>query len=463
MKNNILYALILLTAFCIADLNAQNRDALWLNGIGATSASWDNAKTAATQTEGYNLNNISTFSYAPHQNSVASSATQMNSEISVYNNVLGIGHDGGGIILRQMAKDPQSKLSAIILDGVPNQGSKTLKKMLPENGVNQMTAFINEINAFKTGAQSCQACQAITAFSDWVNSVNAFEERYREYTPESPVMSNLGTPSIPYAVIWGNEDEPDGLILTRLLGSRANLVIDGKDNGYLECFRDEINDRLQDLNNQTVAAQATAVLGTASAINKLQSAVTIEDGGIKIDVTKLAESYIGVLTAIQNYITAIKKIDLQLGELLECELVHQALNLRWNLLVSGEFTAVPVEVQVPNAVCCDECYSETDPQIQGYCFSVCFDGPPVPNSPGFCYQYNPQTVYYAVQTPHDGLLTRDEQQLAGAVNTYEAKKTNHFQEQFWFNSANYGFNTSVRSALMDMFNGNIGTPFFVPK
>lgn len=454
MKINILYTLIF---FWGQLLSAQNRDALWLNGIGATSASWDNSK-AGSIAGGYDFNNISTFSYTPHLNNITSSASQMNTQISGNNNVLGIGHDGGGIILRQMAKDPQSKLSALILDGVPNQGSKTLKKMLPENGVNQMTAFINEINAFKSGAQSCQACQAITAFSDWINSVNSFEERYREYTPESPVMNNLGTPAIPYAVIWGNEDESDGLILTRLLGSRANLVIDGNDNGYLECFRDEINDRLKELNDQKFDAQAMAVLGIASAINKLNGVVSVnaETGAVTIDNGKIIESALGTLSAIKSLITALKKIDTQLGEILECELVHQVLNLRWNLLVSGEFTAAPIELQVPDAVCCDECYPAPDPQIQGYCFSVCFNGPAVPNSPGFCYQYEPQTLYYFIQTPHDGLLTRNEQLLSGAAKTYEAKKTNHFQEQFWFN-------TSVRPALTDLFDGNAGTAFLVPN
>jgi hypothetical protein len=66
------------------------------------------------------------------------------------------------------------------------------------------------------------------------------------------------------------------------------------------------------------------------------------------------------------------------------------------------------------------------------------------------------TITHYEYEPHDGLLSKSEQLLAGAAKTYEAKKTNHFQEQFWSQQP-------VKDAFVDLFNGGAGAAFQVPK
>jgi hypothetical protein len=66
------------------------------------------------------------------------------------------------------------------------------------------------------------------------------------------------------------------------------------------------------------------------------------------------------------------------------------------------------------------------------------------------------TITYYQYEPHDGLLSKSEQLLEGAVKTYEVKKVNHFQEQFWSQQP-------VKDAFVDLFNGNAGIAFRVPK
>jgi sirohydrochlorin ferrochelatase len=61
-----------------------------------------------------------------------------------------------------------------------------------------------------------------------------------------------------------------------------------------------------------------------------------------------------------------------------------------------------------------------------------------------------------VYEPHDGLLRKSEQLLAGAAKTYEAKGVNHFQEQFWEYAP-------IGNAFQDLFNGGAGAAFVVPK
>lgn len=435
---NICFLLLLLAR--AETVGAQNRNTLWLNGIGATSSRWSSAITAAQQA-GYDLNEINTFFYAPHLNGVAGSADLMNTQLSNqnYQDVLGIGHDGGGIILRQMANNNTSPLSAIILDGVPNQGSKVIQKMLPNNNVNDMNALINQVLAFKSNANQCNACRIVETFQSWVNDVNANEQKYREYQPNHPTMQNLGTPTIPYAVIWGNEDQ-DALVLTRLLGSRAQSVLYGDDTGYLECYKDEIEDRRQAINDRFVDGVALSIITASEAVGKFLKVVQFNPASI-------AEGVTASLKALYQSIQSIRNRDRELAELLECEMVHQGLNAYWNLIVTDGYTLVTQQF-TEEYDCCETCYDEPDSQVQGYCFSWCMqqDWPCIRTTTLSFYQYE----------PHDGLLSKSEQLLAGAQKTYEAKKTNHFQEQFWSQQP-------VRDAFVDLFNGGAGAAFQVPQ
>ena len=77
-------------------------------------------------------------------------------------NVLGIGHDGGGLVLRQMAKNT-NRLTGMILCGVPNRGSSAIESMLPINGTSQINTLINQVLAFRSNAQSCNGCKVIEA------------------------------------------------------------------------------------------------------------------------------------------------------------------------------------------------------------------------------------------------------------------------------------------------------------
>jgi hypothetical protein len=327
-------------------------------------------------------------------------------------------------------------LSAIILDGVPNQGSKVLGKMLPNNGQNDMTLLVDQVLAFKSNATNCNACKIVEAFQKWVNDVNAYEQKYREYLPNSPVITGLGTPTIPYAVIWGNESE-DALTLSRVLGSRAQGVLEGSDIEYLECYKDEIADRKKIINDAYIDGIIQSVITAAEAVGKF----------LKPTGSNIAEGVSKSIKSIHEGIKAVRTRDKELAELLECEMVHQGLNGYWNLIVSDGYTPV-TQTYTEEYDCCETCYGEPDSQVQGYCFSWCMtlEWPCVRTWTETYYQFE----------PHDGLLSKTEQLLAGAAKTYEAKKVNHFQEQFWNQQP-------IKDAFVDLFNGGAGPAFQVPK
>jgi hypothetical protein len=213
--------------------------------------------------------------------------------------------------------------------------------------------------------------------------------------------------------------------------------LEGNDSEYLECYKDEIRDRQAEINAAFLDGIVQSVVTAAEAVGKF----------IKPTGSSIAEGVGKSINSIYEGIKAVRKRDKELAELLECEMVHQGLNGYWNLIVTDGYTAVNQDI-VEEYDCCETCYGEPDAQVQGYCFSYCMqlDYPCTRTTTITYYQYE----------PHDGLLSKSEQLLEGAVKTYEVKKVNHFQEQFWSQQP-------VKDAFVDLFNGNAGIAFRVPK
>jgi triacylglycerol esterase/lipase EstA (alpha/beta hydrolase family) len=124
MKNKIIYTIFAVVGL-FATTRAQNnsaRNVLYVQGIGVTSKDWAYFQNNA-QVNGYQIQPVNAVwdaNYQPQTNTVAVSADQLNTFLQTNNrtNVLGIGHDGGGIVLRKMANNTDSRLSGIILERV---------------------------------------------------------------------------------------------------------------------------------------------------------------------------------------------------------------------------------------------------------------------------------------------------------------------------------------------------------
>jgi hypothetical protein len=441
------HTLILLASLCSlhASVHAQQgpRKTLWLNGPSPTSNQWTRAKTSATQS-GYQYVSVSEHPYDsnPIANNIPDWATFFNQKLETegHTDVVGIGHDAGGLILRYMGMTQQdSRLSAMILDGVPNQGGRVFTKLLPisqgfPSEAQQVTQSLLDL---RTQAQSCVGCRMIEATQRWfdVFALPQSMSYYDQIKPGKPTITNLAPPNIPYAVIWGNEDDADALTLTRVIGSWHNSGLFGEDNEYLDCYRKELEQRVKDAKDNYLVGMLRSVATYAGGAARVQAN--------PINVGAILEA---TLNALASAIRTQKDLAKEMREMFECELIHQALNAKWNMLVS-DYTTVQ-ETITTEVDCCADCYDEPDSQVQSYCFMQCF------SAVDPCV--NTYTFTYAVFEPHDGLLTRTEQLLAGAEKTYEAKRCNHFQEQFW----QY---PPIANAFNDLFMGGAGAAFVVPK
>jgi pimeloyl-ACP methyl ester carboxylesterase len=428
-----------------ASVHAQQgpRKILWLNGPSGTSDQWTRAQTSATQS-GYQYTSINDWPY--NNNTIANNIPDWASffnqklETGEHTDVVGIGHDAGGLILRYMGMTQQdNRLSAMILDGVPNQGGRVFTKLLPINAGFPSGAqkVAQDLLDLRTQAQGCMGCRMIEATQRWFDGFShpAVKTYYEDIKPQSSIITNLVPPNIPYAVIWGNEDDADALTLTRVIGSWHNSGLFGEDNEYLDCYRKELDQRVKDAKDNFLIGMLRSVATYAGAASRIQ--------GSPANIGSYLEA---TLNALASAIRTQKDLAKEMREMFECELIHQALNAKWNLLVS-DYTTVQ-ETITTEVDCCADCYDEPDSQVQSYCFMQCFSAvDPCVNT----YTYS-----YAVFEPHDGLLTRTEQLLAGAEKTYEAKRCNHFQEQFW----QY---PPIANAFNDLFMGGAGAAFVVPK
>jgi pimeloyl-ACP methyl ester carboxylesterase len=411
-------------------LKAQ-RSALFLNGIGATSKSWGNFIKNASSPKGlYSMDAMEPGSpgqgFNPGLDPVATSAGNMNAMLVANNktNVLGIGHDGGGIVLRKMANDPNTRLTGIILDGVPNKGSNALRRMLPSNQapLSEVENLIADLERLRASTSNCTLCDVLGSFKSLTSGVKSLATRYEEYTPGHSTITGLGLPPIPYAVIWGNADT-DVFALDRMLSSNgdgATGIYD--DQLFIECIKKKLDAKDASIKTKEVEAAFNAITGLFKGVSSILSSVKIgADGKISVDQGKLYDGLSKYIETTGKLIKDIKGINAEAKELLECELVRQVLNAKWNLIVGGGYTAYQYTTTNPD--CCWSCYGEPPGDPQDKCFADCFAG----NKPK-CNQ----TVTIFQSQPHDGLYSKDEQLLDGAAFTYEAEGINHFQEQAWF-------------------------------
>ncbi|MFZ4632947.1 MAG: hypothetical protein ACOYNO_01940 [Saprospiraceae bacterium] len=454
MKHSTLIITLCCTSVITAMAQSTPRNTLWLQGAGPTSGPWDNAILYARNqilpplpppVSAYNFVDINDYVYYTNQApTIQVCSNDMVAELNNgnYTDVLGIGHDFGGLVLRKMNQST-NRLSAMILDGVPNQGSKAIEKILPKVNVSEVKNRLQTIRSYVGANSDCQQCNIVGATETFVDQVISMQNTYREMTADNPVFQSLGQPTIPHAVIWGNEDSP--ISLSMAMTSNGNYFNNGDDVGdrfgYVKCFEEQIQKRTKALKDKTITRNTNFILNFA----KVVIAVIKED---------LASYIENLLNTAVKYNQEIRERDKELAALLSCELMQEAINAEWHLIVTGQPILVTETILVPeyDYDCCEPCYDEPDSQVQGDCFSACQNGGASCNYPPLVpYTYS----YYAIE-PHDALLTRSEQQLAGALGVYEAKKTNHWQEMFWQQN-------DIKSAFQDLFNGGAGAAFVVPK
>lgn len=430
-------------------LGQEGRKTLWLNGPDVTSAFWSRAKLTA-RSAGYKFTDINTWSY--NNNTTSNGISEWANIFSVtvinenHTNILGIGHDAGGIILRLIENIDNGNVSGLILDGVPNKGSRALEVLLPSSGSNKSLAQtkLEQLLDLRSQSQNCVLCRVLEASKRWFDlfTITEIRKYYQSLKSDAPIIRSMPTPDVPYAIIWGNEDEDDELVLSRLISSHGNVSTDAYDGAYTTCYKKELDQRIRDITDQQTVSMLRSIATLAGSIANIK----LDKNMNLLSLGAVAED---VINSIAANMQANNNVTKEAREVAECELIHQALNTWWSLSISPH-SFNRVSFSFPPVFCyyCSLCGDLPQPE-QYLCIQECANHP--------CNPEDFTTTYYEVKIePHDGLLSESEQLLEGAAKTYEAKGCNHFQEQFW----NY---SPIRDAFVDLFEGRAGTAFIVPR
>ncbi|NBC07220.1 MAG: hypothetical protein GVY26_08505 [Bacteroidetes bacterium] len=455
---NLLVVGILIT-ICTATAFSQTRSTIWLDGsTNTTSHGWGGVPNIYYDLAGFdfvdiNIDNTNSNIAYDLNLGVFGAASQMEPQLDGHENVLGIAHDMGGLVLRDLANKDNS-LSAMILNGVPNQGSAAINfateiQVGDKTKVQLMIDGVQDIIA----DEECENCNLIEAFQEWMDEVENNRDVLRQMRRGSEEVNTLNASppdNTPFVVLWGSVEE---LPISTMLSSR-NFPATGDDDHYTECYARRLAKRKKE-------NQEDFVLETIDNVVNFYGSYLEYIGTVFAEPTEIISAVGDFIKDAKNSITGqiedVRDRDQELASILRCEAAVQILNVEWNYALNefGSLTTEEVEIGPDIVYCEQQCWEQfegTTPNHAqfGACVADCMNSD---NTPVLT-----ETVYVAVES--DGLLLETEQKLSGAVDEYHLYEHNHFQETKL--SSNSGVGT-LNHALDELFSGSAGPAFTIPK
>lgn len=479
MKDNKLLNIFALTLLLLPGWALGQRNTIWLDGATTTtSKGWGGTPNAMRDFYNYDfVDLVFTNSSGSQEYDVTlgvrdsdmptspTAAMQMEPMLDNRSNVLGIAHDFGGLVLRELANRDNS-LSAMILDGVPNQGSSAVRmatyRQIPDAKTRAQLILENAQSVQAT--QDCDDCNALGIFETWINalstsSVDVFNQMANGSSQINYLNDNPPPPEIPFAILWGSVEE---LSLMSLMDSRTsnNPWSTPITTCAAEAMEMERKEYETDLEILGLISTVSGFFGRAlSAFGEIVG--EFAEGGTPSPGTVLSafgEWVVAERTAIIEDIEAQLEADQKLARILRCELSHQLLASEWQfgLIEYGTIEVgteeVPLLPEASQALCIQYCQEQFTGfpglSVFGNCVEDCMDDPPT------------QTVTVYLPEENDGLLLKSEQMLDGAAHVYHLEEHNHFQETALSSLPSEG---TLNHALQELFDGAAGPAFAVPK
>jgi len=500
------------------------RNVMFLNGIYSANGFDDYATEAILHNDYYMYDilrdgSVGLNSYEGFDGGAIESAKRVNSGMQEwgYDNVLGIGHDLGGITLRFMGTDEGGVsgtdetvgLTAMILIGTPNQGSRVYHDIAvpalngDDSEIQRNIQFAKALRDQYGNDRVCRSdCNMIDVLEDWVdNLVNPDILEMTEGNSKLNQLNNgdMSGRSIPHVVIWGSKDDVilSELMSALLVGTPATVGTQSVDDELTNCYIEDINRRRNEIEGEyeeelaeLMARNSNGVLGIAGS---LFGSLFSKDSGagpggfferlfeIQVNPANLINQALnfGVSLVEQNFESQWDKLELlrqrdeELAALARCELANQWMDAKWilNMMVGNAETEV-VDVPFYEPFDWNECLWECRESLRDSPNShFCFDNYGNPGDPDVCCQnycnyrldnHNPRILGYyqrlqVTPEPHDGILTKSEQQLdGGAAGPYHMASTHHLREP----DIIFG---NLDAHFQDIFTGAAGAAFIVPE
>lgn len=423
------------------------RDVLAVQGAPGNSYDW-HPEINQMRSNGYQIRDVFSTLYFSIQNTVPINVLNLdltvNNPTHNYTNVLGLGHDTGGLAIRGLRQANPSVVGQILV-GTPNRGSNFLRE-LNNNAVGELSSienFVNTIDEWK-GKVECPECNKTALLLQYLDGIKG--EPYSLGAINDPNGYYALLPAVDHAttaVIWG---DAVGQTLGHFLGSRggvqytSNVDLQGCADRLRAIAESDIalEEEIRVIELTTgFFANFLSLLGTALTEN-------VTPGQLVSAGSDYVRNQSELLIAD---IRARRDIAKDIQDLLICELANQRLEAEWIIKVQGRPTGL-VDVVVVNPNYNEELCRQNTYQCQYNSYH--------PDHATFCQNqelYCHETVQQVTFEKHDFVYTQTEQTIPNLPNQFRIE-ANHLQEQQWERN---------QDPLMRLFSGNVHPAFHVPK
>lgn len=363
-------------------------------------------------------------------------------------NVLALGHGGGGLALRShLGRSGDERISGLVLVGTPNQGGSLLGHFLRDNASTPSEAevLVGNLTAFRSTASGCQDCNQLSRFQQLFGALND-DFLTRPSVPGSSILRQLPTvPPVPTVVMYGDlYDSEYPFSRVESGGSASNTGVGGLE----QCVRDFTSDERARFEAEFGFDGVRNITTFSKIVSGLLGAIS--------DPSKLATALHDLQSSITDMLQRAKQKNIAKRELLECEYVNQAINaewLTWTIDPASEIIEVPTfDEECCYADCVDDYteYGDVSDWVYGACLAQC-------ESFGFgrndCERVEAGTIPVRVPSnPTDGVYYFDEMVIDGSLRTYVIPDTDHRSEM----SGTRPANLQVYNVL---FSGEAGAAF----
>ncbi len=468
MKSNKILYIFLLIPFLINSGYAQGhtcngdftpRNILTVPGAPGNSFRWSpSIMDMKNSTSGnYFINDITDSNIFSRKERIPVGITQLQSNINLPilespTNILGLGHDVGGLALRGLSES-DSRITGQIIVGTPNQGSELLRDLYTEidvNGNPLIFAFFDDLDRFR-GDAKCEDCDKIGALRDQINGLRNSPYGAEGVRNPSSYYNSLSDPDpSTTAVIWGNAGEQT---LSDLLGSRSS-IFQSSSIDLESCASTLKAKRESELTSRVVANQINCVTGFGGVITSVVKGIKsfLGEEGIPFTISNAANAIKTIIDtrseAIKNKIKESKDIDEETRRLLICELANQRLEVEWRIRVSGtNGTFLDIETDNPNynQELCEEAsyncqYNTQHPNHEAFCITANL------------YCHDVMTIFRFEES--DLVYTKSEQLIDNFSGFIAEVAANHYDEQDY---------NVIQDPIDFLFSGQNGAAFCVPR
>ena len=407
----------LIILFCTTRFSLTSQDSLRyimaVDGAGTLSYDWFNFTNQMRYGLGYKFNNLlNVFDY-PYSSQISEGAVWVDDRIKnppnglIVNNVLGIGHDAGGLALRG-ASDVNTKLTALILVGTPNQGSGLLKAFYdPDKNQKTMEEWLFGLEKMVEN-YDCSNCSKLASLRTVIEKIPLNKVHNASIAKgASGYYSQLKMPDTKRTlIIWGNAE---GQTLSDMFGTLGSSV-------------------------STIDLEGCA---RESTIDK--KGRNVYTGFIQ----KLRNTQPTSSTSFGQRLKKIKEIDDQQKEIMMCDIMDQKMESEWRLKLVQNTTQKKVHSKMKFCALLTQTVYE---EAAKYFLSV------VQISDLFKQFCKESFESHSVE-PNDLIYTKSEQILDDSYTTIEVK-ANHFNQQ---NMSTLG------DFIIPYLDGKNGVFFKIPK